>query len=141
MALQKLRPFICPFERLIEHIPRGSAVLDVGCGAGLFLGLLAADHGIVRGAGFDSSPRAIALANRMRPNVPREVSLEFVVADAIESWPAAECFDVVSLIDVMHHIPRTLQSRVLSYAMDRVRPGGLLLYKDMALRPRWRGRG
>ena len=138
VALQKLRPFICPFGRLIEQVPPGSMVLDVGCGAGLFLGLLAADHRIVRGVGFDSSTTAIALANRMRANVPREVSLEFVVANAIDSWPAEEHFDVVSLVDVMHHIPRALQSRVLSYAIDRVRPGGLLLYKDMALHPRWR---
>jgi protein-L-isoaspartate O-methyltransferase len=32
---------ICPFECLVPHIPPRASVLDVGCGAGLFLALLA----------------------------------------------------------------------------------------------------
>ncbi len=40
--LQRYRPCICPFESLVPDIQEGSSVLDVGCGCGLFLGLLAA---------------------------------------------------------------------------------------------------
>ena len=37
--LQHWRPYICPFEELIKHLPEGAAVLDAGCSGGLFLAL------------------------------------------------------------------------------------------------------
>src|SRR5207237_246924 len=39
-ALQVYRPYICPFEALISEVPKDATVLDIGCGGGLFLGLL-----------------------------------------------------------------------------------------------------
>ena len=35
-ALQKYRPYICPFEALIEEVPEGASVLDIGCGSGVW---------------------------------------------------------------------------------------------------------
>src|SRR6187455_1904363 len=40
--IQALRPHICPFDRLIDYVPNGICIIDVGCGSGLLLGLLAA---------------------------------------------------------------------------------------------------
>ncbi|HBM90547.1 MAG TPA: hypothetical protein DD400_01520, partial [Rhodospirillaceae bacterium] len=40
-ALVTLRPFICPFEVLLKEIPEKSRVLDIGCGTGFILNLLA----------------------------------------------------------------------------------------------------
>src|SRR5687767_5250391 len=63
---QRFRPYICPFEELLPIVPTGSSVLDVGCGAGLFLGLLAVEGKIRSGVGFDSAASAIRIAQRMR---------------------------------------------------------------------------
>jgi 2-polyprenyl-3-methyl-5-hydroxy-6-metoxy-1,4-benzoquinol methylase len=132
--LQTLRPHICPFELILPLIPAGSRILDAGCGAGLFLGLLA-DAGIIAGGfGFDSNGKAIDLARRMTHRLPTNIEIEFQQIDARSAWPQ-ETFDVVSLIDVLHHVPVKYQLTVLSQAIARVKPGGILVYKDMAQRP------
>ena len=135
--LQTLRPYICPFQEIMPLVPHGATVLDAGCGAGLFLGLLADCGYISSGMGFDSNPAILALAQRMTKHLPARVSIEFRHIDAAAAWPT-ETFDVVSLIDVLHHLPPASHSWVLSQAIARVRAGGILLYKDMATRPRWR---
>jgi SAM-dependent methyltransferase len=132
------RPYICPFGALLAHVPSGSRVLDVGCGSGLFLALLNGAGQLREGVGFDSSSAAIAAAKRMSA---REVDdpgrLHFQTLSVSAPWPVGQ-FDVVSMIDVMHHLPPRLWLEVLSRVHEHVRPGGRLLYKDMCRRPRWR---
>jgi 2-polyprenyl-3-methyl-5-hydroxy-6-metoxy-1,4-benzoquinol methylase len=134
--VQRNRPFICPFGALIAEVPGGSNILDIGCGAGLYLGLLASFGRIREGIGFDASAPAIAAAQKMARKVA-PLRLNFCERDVKEPWPDGT-FDVVSLIDVMHHVPQPARETVLQRAADRVRPGGLFIYKDMADRPVWR---
>jgi len=131
------RIVICPFECLIPHVPPGASVLDAGCGAGLFLALLAHSVPDVTGVGFDSSRPAIDTAVRMTEQAKRsglQAELRFVRLDAGEPWPEG-LFDVVSLVDVMHHVPPANQKSVIERAVQSVKPGGVLLYKDLADRP------
>jgi 2-polyprenyl-3-methyl-5-hydroxy-6-metoxy-1,4-benzoquinol methylase len=131
------RTHICPFERLLPHVEPRASVLDVGCGAGLFLALLAGALIEVTGIGFDSSRSAVDVALRMRREVKSlglGADLNFVVLDVAAPWPAG-LFDVVSLVDVMHHVPPGRQKSVLERAASKVKPGGTLLYKDMADHP------
>lgn len=137
VQMQVLRPFICPFEEILPLVPEGASVLDAGCGAGLFLGLLADTGRISRGLGFDSSRAAISLAQHMANNLAAAATLDIQQIDATAPWPDGT-YDVVSLIDVLHHVPLEHHSSVLGRATGCVRIGGLLLYKDMATRPRWR---
>ena len=62
---QRLRLFICPFEALVAAIPRGARRLDLGCGRGLFLGLLALTGRIGKNCGIDRSEIVIQSAQRM----------------------------------------------------------------------------
>jgi 2-polyprenyl-3-methyl-5-hydroxy-6-metoxy-1,4-benzoquinol methylase len=136
--IQSLRPRICPFDELIPYVPSGASVLDVGCGAGLFLGLLTALDRIERGFGFDANRSAIEAARLMMAALPPKGAnrLLFEHLDASAPWPVG-AFDVVSLIDVLHHIPPPAQEKAVAMAVARVAPGGRLIYKDMALRPSW----
>ena len=136
-AMQHYRPYISPFELLLPLVPPASRVLDIGCGSGLFLGLLAATGRLSAGLGIDSSRPAIALANRMASGLPGGSGVRFECRDASAPLPA-EKYDVISLIDVMHHIPPAHQRAVLEQAIERVAPGGRLIYKDMVARPFWR---
>jgi len=107
------RIFICPFECLIPHVPPGASVLDAGCGAGLFLALLAHSVPDVTGVGFDSSRLAIDTAVRMTEQASGpQTELRFVRLGAGEAWPEG-LFDVVSLVDVMHDVPPVNQKSVI----------------------------
>jgi len=136
-VLQSLRPYICPFEELVARVPIGSTVLDVGCGAGLFLGLLGRSGRVVSGIGFDASSSAIATARAMARRHLTETRIVFEDRDVDEPWPEGP-FDLVTMVDVLHHISPNEQRPVILKALEHVRPGGSFLYKDMVEKPRWR---
>ncbi|MFT7617913.1 MAG: 2-polyprenyl-3-methyl-5-hydroxy-6-metoxy-1,4-benzoquinol methylase [Planctomycetota bacterium] len=136
-GMMTLRPYLAPFDLLLTVVPPGSRVLDVGCGSGLFLAVLAWQERIGHSVGFDASGKAIAAAREMCTRLPANHKLEFQVRDAGEAWPAGD-FDVISLIDLIHHLPYELHLPVIRQAARRVPPGGMLLYKDIGARPRWK---
>lgn len=134
--VQRHRPFICPFDKLIEQVPVGSRVLDIGCGAGLFLGLLATIGRIPEGVGFDANPSAVAAARKMSLKLASG-RLDFLVLGIDDAWPDGP-FDIVSLIDVMHHVPKSMRFDLLRSAVEHLGPSGIFIYKDMVDRPIWR---
>ena len=131
--LQSVRPFICPFDRVLPWIPASTTVLDVGCGAGLVLGLLASSGRISQGVGIDADTDALQRAVRMAERM-RFPHLAFQRTRDTADWPTA-LFDCVLLIDVLHHIAPLAQASFLLAALDRIRLGGRFVYKDMAARP------
>lgn len=135
---QRLRVLVCPFEEVVGFVPKGASVLDVGCGSGLSLGLMAARGRQIQGYGFDPCPTAIGLAKKMARRLSGSGStLTFEHRDARSPWPD-RTFDVVSMQDVIHHVPVAAQRQVFDQACAAVRPGGIFLYKDMSARPLWR---
>jgi 2-polyprenyl-3-methyl-5-hydroxy-6-metoxy-1,4-benzoquinol methylase len=138
--MQRYRPYICPFELLIPYVSEDTSVLDIGCGGGLFLALLAAQGKRIRGVGVDSSKPAIHAAEQMATFVnagPLGSHLQFNLTAPNDPLPK-ELFDVVVIIDVMHHIPPADQHGFFQDAMSRVAPGGTLIYKDVVSTPLWR---
>jgi 2-polyprenyl-3-methyl-5-hydroxy-6-metoxy-1,4-benzoquinol methylase len=131
------RPFISPFHVLVDHVPAGASLLDVGCGNGLWVNLLVSSAKISRGVGFDSSLPAIEAAREAPREYGARGRAEFTHLAADGQWPP-EAFDVVSLIDVLHHIRPSEQRRVVDQALAKVSPGGLFLFKDIGSRPFWR---
>jgi 2-polyprenyl-3-methyl-5-hydroxy-6-metoxy-1,4-benzoquinol methylase len=134
---QMLRPYICPFHILIKYIPFGANLLDVGCGAGLFISVLAHLDRIQSAVGFDADQTAIRFAQGITAKLPKFEQIRFEYRNVNDTWPA-ELFDVVCLIDVMHHVRPERQAELLATAAEHVAEGGILLYKDMARRPLWR---
>jgi 2-polyprenyl-3-methyl-5-hydroxy-6-metoxy-1,4-benzoquinol methylase len=135
--LQHWRPYVCPFDLVAEEVPEGSFVLDVGCGGGLLLGALASMGRIQGGMGFDFSADGIRVAKAMVKALPAGCNLQFEYLSALDRWPEGP-FSVVTLIDVMHHVPVASQQHVFRTAARVLKPGGRLIYKEIALRPRWR---
>src|SRR5262249_23527538 len=119
-GFQALRPSICPIERLLREIPPGSRVLDVGCGAGLLLVAGASSGCVATGWGIDINERALAAARHALAQIGGAAAIRFECAPP-ESLPC-DAFDVVSLIDVMHHVAPTEQRGFFAAAAARVRP-------------------
>lgn len=127
---------ICPFELLISRVPAGAAVLDIGCGRGLFLGLLAALGHNARLAGVDVSAQVVESA-KLTARLIHEKQLgdiEVHLTPPGGTLPEGP-FDVISIIDVLHHVDQTRQREFMAAAMRHLAPGGLLIYKDMVLKP------
>lgn len=133
--LIRWRPYIAPFERVLARIPPGSEVLDVGCGAGMLSTLAAATGLASRVHGFDTSEKAIARGNAATlPTAAGPVRLERLAAD---EWTDG-AFDVVLCVDVLHHVPPPVQEAFIERVCHSVRPGGQVIFKDIAPRPRWK---
>ena len=124
----------------MPYVPDGASVFDIGCGCGLFLLGLAFAGKRISGVGVDMAPdaiRAATLAARTAEIEATGSTLSFAAAGGSDAWPVGQ-FDAVSLIDVLHHVPASEQRAFVTAAASRVRPGGVLIYKDMCRRPIWR---
>jgi 2-polyprenyl-3-methyl-5-hydroxy-6-metoxy-1,4-benzoquinol methylase len=138
--LQHWRPYICPFERLVPCVRDGSRVLDIGCGAGLLLCLLVGLGRQFEGFGFDVSQPAINMARQAAERLASlnpKARLSFECLEPGKPWPNG-AFDVVYMVDVLHHISSKSQRAFLRQALSKLGIGGTLVYKDMCIRPRWR---
>ena len=131
-VLAALRPLIARFDRVISHIPANARIFEIGCGSGLLLALAYRHTGLSSGVGVDINATAIAAARRMAAST--SLPLCFRLGQTAEDWPM-EAFDAVMMVDVLHHIPRAARRGLVEAALERVAPGGLLIYKDMCRRP------
>ena len=105
-------------RRLLAELPKGSHVLDLGCGNGWTAARLA-EQGF-RVAGVDASSDGIALARGAHPG------LEFHLGSVYETLPdLVGDFDAVSSTEVIEHLysPTALFIRAGEY----LKPGGCLI--------------
>ncbi len=98
--------------RSIVSAARVDSTLDVGCGSGDFLASLP-PH--IAKSGIEPSPAA-ALA--------RDRGIEIVARD-LDTWATERRFDVITLIDVVEHVPDPGGFMARAYA--HLRPGGVVI--------------
>ena len=108
----------------LDKLPRGTTVLDVGCGIGGSSRILAKDYGFDV-TGVTISPQQVLRAQEL---TPEGVSAKFAVDDAMAlSYPDAS-FDVVWSIEAGPHMP---DKAVFARELLRVlKPGGVLVVAD-----------
>jgi len=103
---------------LASFLRPGASILDVGCGAGGFLGELGSARGDLRRTGVDVSPDA---ARRARPRAGR------VLLASASALPFRDvAFDVVLSHDVLQHLPDGDDARALAEARRVLSPGGVV---------------
>ena len=106
-------------DTLLERVPRGARVLDLGCGAGLPTTRELAQ--VYEVTGLDISARQVA---RARSNVP---GATFARSDMAEAEFAPESFDAVAAFYSIIHLPRDEQPAMLRAIASWLRPGGLFV--------------
>lgn len=106
-------------DELFASLPRGAAILDVGCGTGEHL-KRAQNHGLVA-TGLEPAPSMIAVA---RDNVPG-ARIEQGVATELPFDDAS--FDAVIQVEVLRYLHRDDILQALRESRRVLRPGGTLL--------------
>ena len=120
---------------ILPHVSSVSRILDLGCGIGMTAERMArkARRGHVWAT--DISEKNIAYARRtVRPS-----NVSFFVADAVEDFEAVkrhvqEPLDLVTLVDVIEHVPEVVRPRFIQNVASLLRPGGrcILTYPNPA---------
>jgi len=110
-----------------ERLERGIDVLDVGCGRGLALALLAATFPNSRFTGYDLSAEAVAWA---RDNAARQrlTNLHFEARD-LTSFDEPGSYDLITAFDAIHDQKRP--DLLLAGIARALRPGGVFLMQDI----------
>lgn len=128
-VINGLFKYVLPLvPNLIMQLCEGLDVLDLGCGNGSTLMELAVMFPKSRFVGFDNSAEMIEKAKR----VAKEQSIEnitFINRD-IALIHAIDSFDLITAFDVMHDQAYPFQ--VLDEVFAALRPGGIVLMKDVA---------
>jgi cyclopropane fatty-acyl-phospholipid synthase-like methyltransferase len=104
---------------LFERVPRGSRVLDLGCGTGVPVARTLAEKYDVVGA--DISASQLALARRQAPGVA------LVRADMGSLHFPPATFDAVVSFYAVFHLPREEQPALFGRIREWLRPSGYLL--------------
>jgi cyclopropane fatty-acyl-phospholipid synthase-like methyltransferase len=102
--------------RVLELIPEGSTVLDLGCGAGLVTADLTTRARVM---GVDISAGQLELARRNAP------AARFVRADMVDLAFAPGSFDAVVAFWTLIHVPREVHASLFARVHGWLKPGGV----------------
>ena len=103
-------------KSLLEH-RRNLQIADVGCGAGVMTDFLTRFGDVI---GVDFSTAAIEAARKWAPRA------EFR-AGGVEALPAPT-YDLITLFDVLEHIPARDRPALISALRGKLKPDGLLFF-------------
>ena len=120
----------CLTGKVMEHLPAGSRVLDVGGGTGITASLLANRYGFEVDV-IDASPAMLEQARTAQ-------GVRLFYGDARNLEGSGE-YDGVVFNHVLRYIPAADAEKVLVGAAESLKPGGILVISDLSL-PRLRPR-
>lgn len=123
------RPYICPFDELLEKIPIGASVYDMGCGSGMFLMLVSEYRKPAKLGGAEVSLALIENARALLRGFTGPIQLS--VFDGQNIPPEISEYDVITLIDVLHHVPVLYQEKFLRDICTKLKNGATLIIKDI----------
>jgi 2-polyprenyl-6-hydroxyphenyl methylase/3-demethylubiquinone-9 3-methyltransferase len=123
-------------EEIGQYLPKNGRILDLGCGFGLFSLYFATLGPERRITGVDQDARRIELARASAARL-NLTNVDYHVGDGLD-WNSDESFDAIYLLDLIHHLPRASVPEFLERLRGRLRPGGVLVLKDIEDRPWWK---
>jgi ubiquinone/menaquinone biosynthesis C-methylase UbiE len=113
-------------EQVLDDLPAGARVVDVGCGTGTFAVALAGAVPRAEVIGIDGDPKILALAQRK----PGAASVVWSEGLATSLQVADENVDRVVMSLLLHHLPPAAKHQAVLEALRVLRPGGRLHVAD-----------
>lgn len=115
---------LSPFSviRDVAGPPDGQRIVDVGCGEGALVEALAAAGYAAEGV--EPEPAAIAAARRRAPH------LRFQQSGAERLPLENAAFDVVAMVNSLHHVPQTLMPLALAELRRVLKPSGRVVVME-----------
>ncbi len=113
---------------LVERLEAGIDVLDVGCGAGRALAMMAESYPASRFVGYDFSEHGVAMAQANADEMGL-TNLSFEVRD-VTNLGDEKRFDLITTFDAIHD--QAEPARVLSEIRKALRDDGVYLMQDIA---------
>ena len=122
--IEKIIPLV---PNLVENLKNGIRVLDVGCGSGRALNLMAKNFPNSRFTGYDFSKEAVQNANEESKKLGN-TNTSFEVQD-VEHFPQEKKFDLVTAFDAIHD--QAAPAKVLENIRNSVKNNGVFLMQDI----------
>ncbi|PYX33109.1 MAG: SAM-dependent methyltransferase [Acidobacteria bacterium] len=111
-------------------LPRGSSVIDLGCGPGFPITAVLVEEGL-QVFGVDAAPSFVAALQRNLPGIP------IVCESVLESRLFDRAFDAVLSIGLMFLLKAEEQDRLIQRFAEILVPGGRLLFTSTAKPAVW----
>ncbi len=134
------RPYICPFDKLLAQIPPKSKVFDIGCGSGMFLFLVGEFCSPTLLGGIEIREELVKNAKILlnKFQIENETSIALSIYDGKNIPSNIKNYDVLVMLDVLHHIPKSMQEAFLVQIYEKMQVGAKFIFKDIdAGQPFW----
>lgn len=134
----RIRWYTCPFADVAAHVPDAGRILDLGCGHGVFSTYLALQDERRQVLGIDLAEDKILAANAAAGAAAGKgrTNLRFTRADA-ETLPEGP-WEAIVVLDVLYLFQPERQESLLRHCARALVPGGVLIVKEVADRPKWK---
>jgi len=125
------RPYICPFVELLQFVKPNDSVFDIGCGSGQFALLVANFTKAKSISGIEISESLINNAIQLFKNRQIIIDYTFNKYDGKNLPDQIAQHDLIFMIDVLHHIPKSEQIDFLTQLYTKMSVGSRLIIKDI----------
>jgi 2-polyprenyl-3-methyl-5-hydroxy-6-metoxy-1,4-benzoquinol methylase len=134
----RIRWWTCPFAAVAAHLPESGRILDVGCGHGVFSTYLALESRRREVFGIDPAEDKILAAGGAAEAAAKKgvANLRFERADG-DTLPEGS-WDAIAVLDVLYLLEPERQKSLIERCARALAPGGVLVVKEVADRPRWK---
>ena len=116
-------------ESVVEEVPQGARVLEIGCGTGELASMLIGRGAVVDA--FDASPAMVEVVRERiaEEGLEEKLTVRQMGVDGMDSLPSAHYDAVVSTL-VFSELSNDERAYALEHAIRILKPGGLLVIAD-----------